>query len=120
MYDPTIVLIAAFMTAGSVAGLTYYAWTTKTDFTIMRGIFSMIFTALVLMLILMLFFQALALTLLFCFLVVISFGIYIIVDTQMIIGNKQYELNDEDYVIGALILYLDIVMLFVYLLRILG
>jgi len=38
----------------------------------------------------------------------------------MILGEKRYELNDEDYVIGALILYLDIIVLFIYILRILG
>jgi FtsH-binding integral membrane protein len=38
----------------------------------------------------------------------------------MILGRKEYELNSEDYILGALILYLDVIMMFIYLLKILG
>lgn len=51
---------------------------------------------------------------------VIVFGFYILIDTQLIIGNKSNELNDEDYILGALILYIDIIQMFIYILRILG
>lgn len=36
------------------------------------------------------------------------------------IGQKQHTLGPDDYIIGALNLYLDIINLFIYLLQILG
>ena len=47
---------------------------------------------------------------------VFLFGVYLIFDTQLIMGGKRYELSIDDYVVGALILYLDIIMIFLYLL----
>ena len=58
--------------------------------------------------------------LIYACIMVVVFGVYLVIDTQMIIGEKKYEINDEDYVLGALILYLDIIMLFIYILRIIG
>ena len=55
-----------------------------------------------------------------CTLGVFLFGVYLIVDTQMIIGGKRYELTLDDYIVGALVLYLDIIMIFIYLLQIFG
>jgi FtsH-binding integral membrane protein len=48
------------------------------------------------------------------------FGIYLIIDTQLIIGGKRLELSLDDYVIGALILYMDIIQIFLYLLQMMG
>ncbi len=57
---------------------------------------------------------------LYCVFGVILFGIYILFDTQMIIGGKRLQLSMDDYVIGALILYIDIIQMFLYLLALLG
>ena len=50
------------------------------------------------------------------------FSFYIVYDTQLIIGGKhtKYKYDDEDYVIAALSLYLDIINLFIYILEILN
>ena len=47
---------------------------------------------------------------------VFLFGVYLIFDTQLVMGGKRYELCIDDYIVGALILYLDIIMIFLYLL----
>ena len=57
---------------------------------------------------------------LYCFLSAIMFGIYLVADTQMIIGKGRYEINDDDYILGALILYMDMIQLFLYILKILA
>ena len=44
------------------------------------------------------------------------FSVFIIVDTQMIMRK----LSSDEYVLGAINLYLDILNLFLYILRILG
>jgi FtsH-binding integral membrane protein len=69
------------MTAGATLGLTYYAWTTEEDFTLGRGIVQLAGTAL-LMIVAMFFITNTELVELFgCFLIVLVYGIYLIVDT---------------------------------------
>lgn len=45
------------------------------------------------------------------------FTVYLAIDTQLIIGGKRYEFDEEDYIFAALNLYLDIINIFLYLLR---
>lgn len=43
---------------------------------------------------------------------------YIIIDTQMIIGGKsKFKIAPDEYIMGALSLYLDIIMLFIYIME---
>ena len=51
---------------------------------------------------------------------VIIYGLFLIIDTQLIVGGGRHELSIDDYVIGALVLYLDIIYIFIELLRIFG
>ena len=52
--------------------------------------------------------------------------LFLIIDTMMICdgggmsGDKYGEIEMDDYVVGALILYMDIVMLFIYILQLFG
>lgn len=48
--------------------------------------------------------------------------VYLLVDTQLIMGgqHKTYKLTLDDYIMGTMILYMDIVGLFLQLLKILG
>ncbi len=43
-----------------------------------------------------------------------------VVDTQLLLGDKDLSLSPEDYVFAALNLYLDIVQIFVYILELFG
>ena len=49
-----------------------------------------------------------------------AFGFYLIVDTQMIMGGKSIELSIDEYILAAMLLYIDIIQIFLYILRILG
>ena len=51
---------------------------------------------------------------------VILFGFYLIYDVQIIVGGGRYEIDNEDYIIAAIIVYIDIVMLFVHILKLVG
>jgi FtsH-binding integral membrane protein len=81
VYDPSIVVTAAFMTAGVVTGLTVYAYKSERDYTLCGGVMSMIFFALVTFCIFALIFQAQILTTFYCLICVVIFGFYIIFDT---------------------------------------
>lgn len=41
-------------------------------------------------------------------------------DVQLIMGGRKYELSEEEYVFGALILYVDIINILLILLYIFG
>ena len=48
------------------------------------------------------------------------FGLYLIVDIQLIMGNQSRRIGMDDYVFAAINLYLDVINIFLYILRILG
>lgn len=44
--------------------------------------------------------------------------LYLVYDTQLIMGGRQEELSPEEYILGAILLYVDIVQMFLFLLQI--
>lgn len=116
--SPMTVVMAASMTAGIVVALTLYAILAKTDFTVFGGI-AFILGAAFIMFGLFGFLFGRTMELIYCLLGVCLFGFYLIIDTQLILEGKAYQLDYDDYILGAIILYLDILNIFLYLLRIL-
>lgn len=45
---------------------------------------------------------------------------YLVYDTQQIIGGRRIQLSPEEYIMGALQLYIDVMYIFLAILRILG
>jgi FtsH-binding integral membrane protein len=117
--SPRIVLMAATMTCAMTIGLTIYACTTKTDFTVFNSLLFVAALVLLLLGIFVMFTQNKVLHIIYCCLGVFIYSIYLIYDTQLLIGNKENALDVEDYILGAMMLYLDIINLFIYLLQIL-
>lgn len=117
--DGLIVLGAAFMTAGIVVALTLYAVFTKTDFTACGGVMAVVGGAFFVCSLLSLFFGPTFRLIIAC-IGVIVFGLYLIFDTQYIVGgqHRKYTVNREDYILGAMILYIDIIQIFMYILEI--
>lgn len=54
------------------------------------------------------------------FLMGLLFSIYIIYDTQMIMGRHRIKFSIDDYVLAAMTIYLDIINLFLILLKLFG
>lgn len=48
------------------------------------------------------------------------FSLFLAFDTQLIMGGKRYELDPEEYIYGALNLYIDVIYIFLFLLQIIG
>jgi len=121
-YSAKEVLIALGICVVVVFGLTIFALQTKIDFTAMGG------ALLVALLCLMMFgfFAAIfrgnnILNLVYASIGAFIFGLYIIFDTQMMMGGKhKYALDPEEYIFASLNLYLDIINLFLFILRIVG
>ena len=117
---PEIVFMAASMTFVMVISLTLYAMTTKTDITIYGGLIFIIFAALFLFAFFSIFIQIRLFHVILALIGVILFSIYIIYDTQLIIGNKSEMIEVDDYILGAFMLYTDIINLFIELLKIIS
>ena len=56
----------------------------------------------------------------YCALGVIVFGLYLVFDTQQIVGGKRFSLDYDDYIIGAIFLYIDIIRIFLFLIQIIS
>jgi len=120
-YQPLIVAEAACLTAAMVVAIAVYAATTKTDFTVcgpIMLIFFFVFSTAMLFGLIFGFVSHLA----YCCFGVVLFSFYLIWDIQMIIGGKntKYKFDEDSHVLAAIVLYLDIINLFLYILEILG
>ena len=120
-YPTDKVLSAAGTTALVTVALTFYACTTKTDITICGGLLYIMVIAMFFLI-----FASFFMTFvswwhpLISSLLVVFYGIFLIYDTQLIAGGHKYELSMDDYIVGALLLYVDIMMLFLELLKLFG
>lgn len=49
------------------------------------------------------------------------FSVYLIYDTQLMVGGEhKYSISPEEYIFAALNIYMDVVNIFIYILSILG
>ena len=122
MHEPKTVFTAAALTAAMVFGLTIYACVTKEDFTeSLCGFFivAVLLCMIVALIPIYIFVHPLLAHLMWCTVGVFIFSFYIIWDTQVIIGgkHKHAEFDVDDYILAAIILYIDIIQLFLYILE---
>lgn len=115
-YDPEDIIVAASLTTAMVIGLTLFACFTKMKLTWLWGIGAALSIAIWPLIIFLFIFPNKLLFHVICFVVIILTSIYIVYDTKLI----MHKLNVDEYIIGALILYVDIVQLFMWLLSLLG
>lgn len=128
-YDTTIVFVAAGVTCLVCLAISLFAIQTKIDFTMCSG---MLFCLCMVLF----FFGWSCLIFYFAFpanvfawrimdcvyggLAALVFSLFLVYDTQMVIGGRKHELSPEEYVYGALQLYIDVVYLFLILLSLFG
>jgi hypothetical protein len=127
-YETESVVLALGITVGVFLGLTAYACLTKTDFT---GLGPYLFAVLIALCCFGIFLTLgqwlFGLNMPFLHKVyaaigALLFSVYIVYDTQMIVGgrHKKHEFGVDEYIFAALNLYLDIVNLFLFLLSLFG
>jgi protein lifeguard len=119
-FDPKLVLAAGVITAGMVLGLTVYAIQTKDDYTHLGAFMFLMSFALLFGCILFLFIRTYFLYITITVLTVILLGIFIIYDTQLIFSGHSHQFTIDDYVFAAMVLYIDIIRLFLEVLKLLG
>ncbi|XP_077293488.1 protein lifeguard 4-like [Arctopsyche grandis] len=114
-YEQRIVLQAVFLTLAVVAGITLFTFNTKRDFSSMH---SALFAGLCVLLvggILQIFIQNTAFEFIISIGGALVFSLFIVYDTQMLMKT----LSPEEYILATINLYMDILNLFLYILRIL-
>lgn len=120
-YDPMTVLIAAVMTLGVTFGITAYACYTKKDYTTCGGVlFGLVIGGILFAMFMGIFYHTRAVQVVVCLIFIVIYTFYIVYDTQLIAGGGKWKLGYDDYIIGSLFLYIDIIGLFTYILSLLG
>lgn len=121
VYDTSTVLIAVGITAIVVIAITVFAFQTKIDFTGM-GIYLFVFSIVLLVFgIIAMIMRTKVLQIIYAALGAMLFSFYLIFDTQLMLGGKhKYSISPEDYIMAALNLYIDIINLFLMILRLVG
>ena len=119
-YEPISVLSCAGLSMLIVFGLTMYACFTKTDFTMMGGFLFSCSIVLIFLGIIGLFFRSYFYQMFLNSLGVLLMSVYLIFDTQLVIGKNSQLIKLDDYILGALNIYLDIINIFLKILRSLG
>ncbi|SPP88083.1 protein lifeguard 1 [Drosophila guanche] len=121
-FASTEVLMAVGITAAVCLALTLFAMQTKYDFTMMGGL-------LITLLVILLIFGLVAvfvggsmlITLIYASASALLFSMYLIYDTQLMMGGRhRYSISPEEYIFAALNLYLDIINIFLDILVIIG
>jgi len=116
LYDSAVVLQAFGLTMATVIALTVYTFQSKRDFSSWKaGLFSMLWI-LILCSFMTMFFQVEAVQTVMAGVGALLFAGFIIFDTHMLMEK----LSPEEYIIGAINLYLDILNLFLEILKLMA
>ncbi|KZC09524.1 Protein lifeguard 1 [Dufourea novaeangliae] len=120
-YSSEEVLLAVGITAAVCFALTLFAFQTKFDFTACHSILFVALIVFVLFGIIAMIWHGKIMTLVYASIGALLFSVYLVYDTQMMIGGShKYSISPEEYIFAALTLYLDVVNIFLYILTIIG
>ncbi|XP_037095374.1 protein lifeguard 3-like isoform X2 [Syngnathus acus] len=123
-YETKAVLLAMGITALVCVTVTVFCFQTKVDFTSCGGFLCI--AAILLVIIGMVTSIVLAfhyvpwLHMLYAAIGAIVYTLFLVYNTQLLIGNRELAISPEEYVYGALSLYIDIVHIFLFILQISG
>merc|ERR1712224_387896 len=105
--------MGALITAGVTIALTVYAMTCKKDFTIMGASIFLLCGIFLILGIVNIFIRSDLIENAILFGSAILYSIYLIYDTQLIVGNKKNDISMDDYIFAAMMIYIDIIQLFI-------
>jgi len=122
MYEMQSVVLCLFVTAAVAGALTAVAFNTKIDATGLGAYLRATSLALFFVGLAGFFLHAPIIQLVYAAGGAALFAGYLVYDTQLVVGgkNKQKQFSIDDYVLAALSIYMDLVRLFIFILRLLG
>ncbi|MBN3315821.1 LFG3 protein, partial [Atractosteus spatula] len=123
-YDTKAVFLALGITAIVCIIVTVFCFQTKVDFTSCGGLFCVlgivVFVTGIITTIVLSFKYIPWLHMLYAAIGAIAYTLFLAYHTQLLIGNRKHSISPEEYVFGALSLYIDIVQIFLFLLQLIG
>ncbi|CAL9690577.1 unnamed protein product [Knipowitschia caucasica] len=123
-YETKAVFIAMVITAIVCLAVTIFCFQTKVDFTSCGGLLcisAVLLTILGIVTAVVLTFQYIHwLHMLYAAIGAIVYTLFLVYNTQLLIGNREHAISPEEYVYGALSLYIDVVNIFLFILQISG
>uniref|UniRef100_A0A3B3UUX0 Transmembrane BAX inhibitor motif containing 1 n=1 Tax=Poecilia latipinna TaxID=48699 RepID=A0A3B3UUX0_9TELE len=123
-YETKAVIIAMGITGVVCIAVTVFCFQTKVDFTSCGGFLCI--AAVLLMIIgivtsIVLSFQYVPwLHMLYAAIGAVVYTLFLVYNTQLLIGNRELAISPEEYIYGALSLYVDIVHIFLFILQVSG
>ena len=120
IYSFQIVALALLLTIVTTLAITFYACTTKTDFSLCRMGLYVLFSQMFVIGLIAVLFRIKALYTFYTFGMTFMVGIYLVYDTQLILGKLGMGYSVDDYIFATLEIYMDIIRLFLLILRILA
>ena len=119
-YNALTVLIAVGVVSILVVALSVFASQTRVDFTTMHSMLFTLLVGLIVMGLLSVFFYSDFLRVVYATLGAVVFSAYLCYDVQLLMGGKTYSLGPGEHVVGAMVLFLDIINLFLMILQLVG
>jgi len=120
-YQTQTVLLAMGITAGIVLLVSCLVWFTKFDFTkLLPAMMVVLLVWFLATFIGRMVFGSFGMNSVYAGIGCTIFTIFLAIDIKLITGGGRYELTEDDYVLGAIYIYLDIINIFLYVLQFLG
>jgi FtsH-binding integral membrane protein len=120
MYSSSHVMTVLFLTFVMIVTLTIYAFKADKDLTTAGGVLIVCLVLLIFSTILAIFSSISILYVLLDFISIILLSTYLIYDIQLIIGEKRMKFSEDDYILAAVQIYLDVINLFVKVFQLFG
>ncbi|CAH8540665.1 unnamed protein product [Schistosoma bovis] len=116
-YGAEAALISVALTFALCICITLFAMQTRFDFTMCSGflfVFSCVvmLTGIAIMIVYFVLGPNKILQGVYSGILTLLFGLYLAYDTQLIMGGREFELEPEEYIFGAMQLYVDVVFMF--------
>ncbi|XP_067824813.1 protein lifeguard 1-like [Heptranchias perlo] len=119
-YNTDSVVMAIGITAAVCFTVVLFSMQTKYDFTSCMGVMLVSVVVLFFFGILCIIIRNRILQIVYASIGALIFTVFLAIDTQMILGNKQLVISPEEYIFAALNLYTDIINIFMFIMTIIG
>ncbi|XP_078393740.1 protein lifeguard 1-like [Cetorhinus maximus] len=119
-YSTSSVMIALGSTVAVCFAVILFASQTRFDFTLCYGFLLVSSIVLFMFGFFCIFFYSRIMEIVYGSLGALLFSVFLAADIQLILAKHRYSLSPEEYIFSALILYLDIINIFLYILMIVG
>ena len=119
-FDARTVLVAVAVVSVLVVALVLFAAQTAVDFTTMHAMLFTLLVGLIVMGILGVWFASDFIRIVYATLGAVIFSAYLVADVQTIMGGKTYRIGPDEHVFAAVVVFLDVMNLFLMVLNLVG